>query len=193
MVHLVPADLPSGQANDVNVRIETNQGQVTLNYHNNETAWSGTTGFTFSQHRNWPAGVTSYTVSWVQVAGTNYHWQGSVSCRLNTDGDATTFDMPTGVTEIEGWRTGRLTVARGQAAPADVVSVSQGGVEGLSLERLAGGTWSSVKSVAAIDTGNAKVTFPKQGRRGTFKYRLLIPGSESVTGGSTRVFTVRVR
>ncbi|MCW2765950.1 MAG: hypothetical protein JWO11_1909, partial [Nocardioides sp.] len=27
-----PSDLPSGQANDVNIRLETDQGQVTLNY-----------------------------------------------------------------------------------------------------------------------------------------------------------------
>ena len=75
-----PSNIPDGQANDVNVRFETNQGQFTLNFHNNTGTWTGTTAFDFASHRNWPAGVTAYRVTWVQVGGTNYHWQGNVAC-----------------------------------------------------------------------------------------------------------------
>lgn len=75
-----PANIPSGQANDVNIRFETNLGELTLNFHNNDGTWSGRTIFTYAAHPQWPAGVTAYRVVWVQVGGTNYHWQGSLGC-----------------------------------------------------------------------------------------------------------------
>ncbi|MCW2766252.1 MAG: hypothetical protein JWO11_2211, partial [Nocardioides sp.] len=188
-----PSDLPSGQANDVNIRLETDQGQVTLNYHNNEGTWSDTTGFTYSQHANWPVGVTSYTVSWVQVGGSNYHWEGDVSCLINSDGDDQTLDAPLGVTEINGWRTSTVTINKGTAATADSVVVEQPGLQALTLQRLTQGAWQPVKTVVTTDSGNARVTFPRQQRRGTFTYRLAVSGTESVTGTASARFKVRVR
>ncbi len=76
-----PANIPAGQANDVNIRIKnlTTNAETTLNFHNNSGTWSGTQVFTYSSHPNWP-GWDYYAVTWVQVAGTNYHWSGSVTC-----------------------------------------------------------------------------------------------------------------
>jgi len=78
-----PADIPSGQANDVNVRIVYGVGyatELTLNFHNNAGTWSGTQAFTYSTHPNWPENIGPYKVVWTQVAGSNYHWQGEISC-----------------------------------------------------------------------------------------------------------------
>lgn len=78
---IYPTDLPSGQANDVNVRIYTAQyGDVTLNFHNNVGFWSGETTFTFLTHPNFPLDVTQYSVEWVQVGGSNCHWTGNLQC-----------------------------------------------------------------------------------------------------------------
>lgn len=76
-----PANIPAGQANDVNIRIKNliTNAETTLNFHNNSGTWSGTQVFTYSSHPNWP-GWDYYAVTWVQVAGTNYHWSGSVTC-----------------------------------------------------------------------------------------------------------------
>jgi hypothetical protein len=187
-----PADLPSGQANDVNIRLETDHGQVSLNYHNDKGTWSGTTGFTYSQHKNWPEGVASYAVTWVQVGGTNWHWQGDLKCRLG-DADPSTFDVPQGVTEIEGWRTGSTTVSRGRAASADSIAVEQGGLAPVELQRLVNGSWVTVRTVSTSDSGTARVTFPRETRRGTFSYRVQVAGAEAVTGDTSARFTVRVR
>ncbi|WP_341928348.1 hypothetical protein, partial [Nocardioides psychrotolerans] len=148
----------------------------------------------------WPAGVTDYAVVWVQVAGSNYHFgesfhnapiESPVKCTISSDGNPETYDVPVGVTEIEGWRTS-ATVAKGRAVSADVVTVNQGGIAGASLQKLSGRTWTTVKTVA-VGATSTRVTFPKQTRRGTFKYRLVLPGSESVTGDTTAPLTVRVR
>jgi len=81
-----PASLPDGQSNDVNVRLYTNVGDVTLNFHNDNACWTGTQVFNYLTHPNFPAGVHSYTIEWVQVGGSNCHWtpaQGSpVQCTL---------------------------------------------------------------------------------------------------------------
>ncbi|WP_206051676.1 hypothetical protein [Nocardioides ferulae] len=188
-----PADLPSGQANDVNIRLETADGEITLNYHNNEGTWSGSMAFPYAQHPRWPAGTTDYQVEWVQVAGTNYHWQGTLRCVAVDDGDPTTYDARLAVSEIEGWRSGRTTVRRGSAAPADTVVVENAGLSALTLERLLGGAWAPVATVTPSDAGTARVAFPRERRRGTSAYRLVLPGTESVTGASSAVFTVRVR
>ena len=77
-----PSNIPEGQSNDVNVRIVNlgeGGGEVTLNFHNNTGTWSGTQAFTYAQHPNWP-GWDYYKVVWTQVGGTNYHWQGNVTC-----------------------------------------------------------------------------------------------------------------
>ncbi|WP_062311293.1 hypothetical protein [Demequina rhizosphaerae] len=76
-----PEALPAGQANDVNVRIKnlaTGQ-EKTLNFHNGGGTWSGTQVFDFASHHAWPA-WGYYAVTWVQVAGSNYHWSGEVTC-----------------------------------------------------------------------------------------------------------------
>ncbi|MFF2370245.1 hypothetical protein ACFVS8_06780, partial [Agromyces sp. NPDC058110] len=79
-----PSNIPAGQANDVNVRVIADGKELTLNFHNNTGTWSGTKVFTFDQHPKWPD-PDVWSVVWVQVGGTNYHWQGKVDC-----GDAVT-------------------------------------------------------------------------------------------------------
>lgn len=196
-----PSNIPDGQANDVNIRIRTAAGDVTLNYHNNDGTWSGTRGFTYSQHAQWPAGVTEYAVVWVQVGGSNYHFgesfhnapvEGPLKCRVNSDGDPETYDVPLAVTDITGFRTGTAKVAKGRAVAADVVAVAQPGLETLTLQKLRGTTWTHVKS-QAVTSGSTRVTFPRETRRGTFRYRLVLPASESVTGDLTHAYSVRVR
>ncbi|CAI9408752.1 hypothetical protein [Nocardioides sp. T2.26MG-1] len=186
-----PADIPSGQANDVNVRVETDHGQVTLNFHNNTGTWSGTTSFPFTTHPSWPAGVTSYHVTWVQVGGSNYHWQGDVACA--TDGDPLTPDMPQALTEVTGFRTGTITVARGATIPADSVEVEQAGTDELTLERYTGGTWVVAKALRSTSRGTARVTFPRLTKRGSYTYRLTVSRTLGTTGDTTGTLTVRVR
>ena len=188
-----PSDIPSGQANDVNVRFSSSAGEFTLNFHNNVGTWAGTTRFAFDSHPSWPAGLTSYAVSWVQVGGTNYHWQGSVKCVLSDDGDPSTLDVPLGVTQVDGFRTGKVKIAKGRAASADAVTVSQVGAEALVLQKRKRGSWVRVKAVASSVAGAAKVTFPRQKKRGKVVYRLAVSGSESVTGATTRTVKVRAR
>lgn len=188
-----PSDIPSGQANDVNVRFSSNAGEFTLNFHNNTTTWAGTTGFTYATHPAWPAGVSAYEVTWVQVGGTNYHWQGRVRCVLGDDGDPETLDVPLGVTQVAGFRTGRASVSRGRSAKADLVSVAQAGSESLVLQRRKKGSWVRVAQVATSADGTARVVYPRQNKRGKAKYRLVVSGSESVTGATTGTFVVRTR
>lgn len=79
LVVTYPDNLPSGQSNDVNIRVknlDTNEVR-TFNFHNNSGTWSGTVTFKVTEHPNWP-GWDNYEYQWVQVAGTNYHWEGSV-------------------------------------------------------------------------------------------------------------------
>jgi hypothetical protein len=185
-----PSNIPDGQSNDVNIRLVTDQGEVTLNYHLDQGTWSGTTAFVYSQHRLWPADATSYTVVWTQVGGTNYHWQGAVECALGepspttgarngyavvkpgTDGGTGTVPGEPAADPVTGFRTGATTLGRGQRLSADTILVS--GLEGRSLElqRLKKGAWRTVRTVAAAD-GEATVTFPKQPKRGSVGYRLV--------------------
>ncbi|MCW2774562.1 MAG: hypothetical protein JWN91_2888 [Nocardioides sp.] len=187
-----PSNIPDGQANDVNIRLETNLGQVTLNFHNNDAFWGGTTSFPYASHPRWPAGVTSYSVVWTQVGGTNYHWQGKVPCIVNDDGDPMTVDEPLAVTSISGWRTGTVTVKKGATPSADAVAVDQIGDEDLVLQQLVAGTWVDVKTVAC-NGESAKVTFARQSQKGTFRYRLTVDGSDDTTGAATGAFTLKVK
>jgi uncharacterized repeat protein (TIGR01451 family) len=187
-----PSNIPDGQANDVNIRFETNLGPLTLNFHNNDGFWGETTSFPYASHPSWPAGITSYRVVWTQVGGTNYHWQGNVRCLIDDDGDPTTVDDVLGVTTILGWRTSTVTVKKGATVTSDAVVVGQLGDEDLVLQRLSGSTWVDVKTVT-VDDSAARVTFGRQTRKGTFKYRLAVDGSTEVTGATTSLFTVRVR
>lgn len=212
-----PSNIPDGQSNDVNIRLMTDQGEITLNYHLEEGTWSGTTAFVFSQHRLWPADVTTYAVTWTQVGGTNHHWEGAVECTLGepspTTGtrngyavvqpgvgpgvgdDCGTGTVPDGVPVagfVAGYRAGATTLARGQRLGADTIAVS--GLEGRTLElqrqgRAKGGRAGAWRTAGTVATadGTATVTYPKQRRRGTFGYRL-------VAGDWTsKVLTVRVR
>ncbi|WP_418274986.1 LPXTG cell wall anchor domain-containing protein [Isoptericola jiangsuensis] len=73
---------PGGvSGNDVNVRVRdlvTDESR-TFNFHRNDGSWDGTRTFDPTAHRDWP-GWTYYTYEWVQVDGTNYHWEGDVVC-----------------------------------------------------------------------------------------------------------------
>ncbi|MGV3562002.1 MAG: hypothetical protein ACO1ON_01870 [Nocardioides sp.] len=203
LVVAYPSNIPTGQSNDVNIRLMTDQGEITLNYHLDQGTWSGTTAFVYSQHRLWPANVTSYAVVWTQVGGTNYHWQGAVECALGepspttgarngyavvkpgTGGTGTVPGEPA-ADLVAGYRTGTTTLSRGQRLGADTIVVT--GLEGrtLELQRLRKGAWSTVGTVATAD-GTATVTYPKQAKRGSVGYRL-------VAGDWTsEVLTVRVR
>ncbi|MDN4480181.1 hypothetical protein [Demequina muriae] len=76
-------DYPEGvTGDDVNVRIK-GQGadagaEVTLNFHS-ANPWPSPTTFAFTEHANWP-GWAEWAVDWVQVDGTNYHWDDNLSC-----------------------------------------------------------------------------------------------------------------
>ncbi|GCD90911.1 DUF11 domain-containing protein [Nocardioides sp. LS1] len=190
-----PSDLPDNQANDVNVRIVTDTGEFTLNFHDNEGFFNdngNTHSFDYLSHPGWPAGTTSYRVVWTQVAGTNYHWTGSVPCRINSDGDPTTDDQVQAVTQITGWRTSTVTIGRGSAPSADTVDLAQADGAPVVLQRLVSGRWTSVTTVTT-DATDARVTFPKLTRAGTYKFRLAVPETQDITGATTGAFTVRVR
>ena len=73
-----PSNLPSGQANDANIRFRSATAEFTLNFHEGSDTRSGIHAFIYADHPNGPAGLTAWDVVWVQVAGTNYHWQGDV-------------------------------------------------------------------------------------------------------------------
>ncbi len=92
-----PADLPAGQANDVNVAVtnlETGE-QRTFNFHKSEGTWTGTQHFNPADAEDWP-GWKQYAYTWVQVAGTDYHWQDQVECGCPTP--STTSPAPTTTT-----------------------------------------------------------------------------------------------
>jgi hypothetical protein len=77
-----PSDLPDGQANDVNVEVKNldTGEQRTFNFHHDTGTWSGTRHFNPAERSDWP-GWTHFAYTWVQVGGTNYHWQDEVGCR----------------------------------------------------------------------------------------------------------------
>ena len=74
-----PDWITPANANDVNIRFVGNGQTFTLNWH---TAGTFTPEYTFvyADHPNWPAGLTVFTVEWVQVGETNYHWEGELEC-----------------------------------------------------------------------------------------------------------------
>lgn len=187
-----PANIPAGQANDVNIRFNSNLGRSTFNYHHNEGTWSGTTSFAYAQHPSYPtSGLRWFTVEWVQVAGTNYHWQGALTCLVGSDGRAETVDVPRAVTSISGFNASTLRVRVGATVAADTVVLDQTDLAAVTLQRLAGGRWSTVKTVARVD-GSIRVGFPKETRAGTFGYRLVAPDTAFVTGAVSKTLTVKV-
>ncbi|GAA1132497.1 hypothetical protein [Nocardioides aquiterrae] len=181
-----PANIPDAQANDANIRFESNVGQFTLNSHHNTGTWSGTHVFDYLSHPQWPAGVTSFHVVWTQVGGTNYHWQGDVSCVVE-DGVAKA------ATAVQGFRTGTTTVGRGMAVAADTVAVAGAGYQDLVLETRDASGWTPVRTVSTDAAGTARVTFPKLTKKGTYQFRLAVAGSGISTGHRTGTLTVRVR
>ncbi len=76
-----PTDIPAGQANDVNIKVKNlaTSEVKTFNFHNGTGTWSGAQTFNVTARTDWP-GWTWFQYQWVQVAGTNYHWEGSVTC-----------------------------------------------------------------------------------------------------------------
>ncbi len=66
---------------DSNLRLKNLvTGEVrTFNYHPN-TSGPASFNFGFRTHYGVPSAWTHYEVQWVQVNGTNYHWQGSLVC-----------------------------------------------------------------------------------------------------------------
>ncbi|HEU5035587.1 MAG TPA: hypothetical protein VFT70_01185 [Nocardioides sp.] len=191
-----PSNIPENQASDANIRFESNVGEFTLNFHNNDGTWSGNHVFDYLSHPRWPAGVTSFHVVWTQVGGTNYHWQGDVSCVLE-DGVAKA------ATAVQGFRTGSLTVGRGSSVATDSVVVGGSGYQDLVLQALSGSgrgtaarsaaTWTTVRAISVASDGTARVTFPKLKKKGTYKFRLAVAGSGISTGDTTGTLTVRVR
>jgi hypothetical protein len=197
-----PANIPSGQANDVNIRFATASGQITLNFHHNTGTWAGRTAFTYTDHPQWPTGLSAYDVVWVQVGGTNYHWQGTVACGTPTPAapapapaaPAPAAPAPAAVApaavaaaEVSGFRARTETIKRGAAPRADWVTVTASGSDVVRLQQLTKGGW-TVSSAAAIrEDGTAKVTFPRLSKRGTYQFRVVIDGA------ATKPLKVRVR
>ncbi|KQM83983.1 hypothetical protein ASE68_12875 [Agromyces sp. Leaf222] len=67
--------------NDVNIRFVIDGKKLTLNFHNNTGRWNNTQTFTYASHVNWPKPAPDeFVIEWVQVDGTNYHWEGKVDC-----------------------------------------------------------------------------------------------------------------
>ncbi|SDD44227.1 hypothetical protein [Nocardioides lianchengensis] len=187
-----PANIPAGQSNDVNIRFNSNLGRTTFNYHNNEGTWSGTTSFPYAQHPAYPtSGLRWFTVEWIQVAGTNYHWQGALNCLVGSDGKAETVDAPQAVTSISGFNTSTVKVRVGTTVAADTVVLANVDLSAVVLQRWTSGRWAAVKTVAKVD-GAIKVTFPRETRPGTVTYRLAAPDTDFVTGAVTKNLVVKV-
>lgn len=176
-----PQNIPDGQSNDVNIRVETPSGSQTFNFHNNEGTWSGTQVFDLTQRLQ---GVSSYDITWVQVAGTNYHWQGRVGCVVEGGVLKTR-------TVITGFSTKKVTVKR-NAGLTDGVVVEHLNGQQLQLQLWGASTWTTVRTIAVREDGTATVTFPTS-QKGSFRYRLLVGGSSDSTGAATGTLSVKVR
>ena len=75
-----PDNLPNPQnANHVNIEFTGNGQTFQLNWHT-AGSWAPESTFVYADHPNWPAGLTVFTVNWVQVAESNFHWKGSLEC-----------------------------------------------------------------------------------------------------------------
>ncbi|GAA4833976.1 hypothetical protein GCM10023221_08150 [Luteimicrobium xylanilyticum] len=123
-----PSDLPAGQANDVNVEVKNlDTGEKkTFNFHHDKGTWSGTRHFNPTEREDWP-GWTHFAYTWVQVGGTNYHWQDSVGCRCGAtstptpDQDSTPRTTPTRTTGT----THPATSAPGSTSPATTTAAPE--------------------------------------------------------------------
>ncbi|MEG3616098.1 LPXTG cell wall anchor domain-containing protein [Isoptericola haloaureus] len=73
---------PDGvSGNDVNIRVRNldTDATRTFNFHLGTERWTGVQNFDPTTLDEWP-GWTRYVFEWVQVDGTNYHWEGFVEC-----------------------------------------------------------------------------------------------------------------
>ncbi len=100
--------------------------------------------------------------------------------------------MPRAVTAIADFDDAKVKLRRGQSVATDMVTVDQPGLSSVELQRLAKGDWTT-KSTLPADSSRVLVSFPKERRKGTYRYRLVVPGSESVTGAVSGVLKVKVR
>ncbi|MDO8150501.1 LPXTG cell wall anchor domain-containing protein [Isoptericola sp. b408] len=77
---------PDGvSGNDVNVRVRNldTDAVETFNFHHDTGRWTGVESFDPTTLDQWP-GWARYAYEWVQVDGTNYHWEGLVECEEPT-------------------------------------------------------------------------------------------------------------
>jgi hypothetical protein len=137
--------------------------------------------------------VTTYTVEWVQVAGTNYHWQGALKCRVAGGVGTSDGDNAKAQTQITGWSTGSTTVKVGDAPSSDTVNVTGNGLQVLELQQQTDDGWRWIKTVKLNSSGTGQVTFPKMTEKGTLNYRLQVQASDEVTGATTGSFTVKAK
>ncbi|MFW7413880.1 hypothetical protein [Demequina sp. SO4-18] len=59
--------------------VDAGEGDITLNFHNDDDSWGNPYTAVYADHPNWP-GWAEYAVVWVQVSGQNYHWSGELAC-----------------------------------------------------------------------------------------------------------------
>ena len=115
-----PNNIPAGSNNkDVNIRVkDLVSGEVrTFNFHDSDFITSGkTVTYKVTEHPNWP-GWTYYEVQWTQVHGTNYHWEGSVTCGTPPKPDCV--QSPTWSYTFDGVGSGTVTVKAKGAEQGD--------------------------------------------------------------------------
>jgi len=82
-----PANLPEGQQGLIEVNVEFDFGTLQYKLEGSDYALAfpdghagATVTLTWSQFRNGSVPNGPYTIEWVQVHGTNYHWTGTVTC-----------------------------------------------------------------------------------------------------------------
>lgn len=81
-----PSDLPKEvQGIDVNIRVKNlDTGEIkTLNFHEMDGSQENAGEVYYFEIKE-RIGWENYEIQWVQVHGTNYHWEGSVVCKTTT-------------------------------------------------------------------------------------------------------------
>lgn len=78
----VSGDRPNKDSVDSNIKIknlDTNETK-TFNYHGPDNGPKGPFTYRIREDYKVPASWTHFEIQWVQVNGTNYHWQGKLEC-----------------------------------------------------------------------------------------------------------------
>lgn len=78
----VSGNRPNTDSVDSNIRIKnlaTNTVE-TFNYHGPDSAPAGPFSYSLASNYHVPASWTHFEIQWVQVNGTNYHWEGALEC-----------------------------------------------------------------------------------------------------------------